>query len=91
MFTEFKKYNTFAPTVHTTLPIRTASQGVSFAFISNDKSYAVALMIRNNAVFLYSNPTPWRLRPEKRSFSIIVTNKTPTNPQPRSGWIFSYF
>ena len=60
MFTEFKKYNTFAPTVHTTLPIRTASQGVSFAFISNDKSNAVALMIRNNAVFLYNNPTPWR-------------------------------
>jgi hypothetical protein len=28
---------------------------------------------------------------EKRSFSIIATNKTPTNPQPRSGWIFSYF
>lgn len=25
---------TFAPTVHTTLPIRTASQGVSFAFIA---------------------------------------------------------
>ena len=35
MFTEFKKYNTFAPTVHTTLPIRTASQGVSFAFIQS--------------------------------------------------------
>jgi len=25
---------TFAPTVHTTLPIRTASQGVSFAFMT---------------------------------------------------------
>jgi len=25
--------STFVPTVHTTLPIRTASQGVSFAFI----------------------------------------------------------
>lgn len=28
----FKIIRTFAPTVHTTLPIRTASQGVSFAF-----------------------------------------------------------
>ena len=34
---------TFAPTVHTTLPIRTASQGVSFAFITFRHSVALPL------------------------------------------------
>lgn len=34
MIAKIKKYHTFAPTVHTTLPVRTASQGVSFAFIA---------------------------------------------------------
>jgi hypothetical protein len=38
-------YITFAPTVHTTLPIRTASQGVSFAFITFRN--AVALPLHN--------------------------------------------
>jgi len=39
------KCTTFAPTVHTTLPIRTASQGVSFAFITFYN--AVALPLHN--------------------------------------------
>lgn len=34
MIAQLNIYCTFAPTVHTTLPVRTASQGVSFAFIA---------------------------------------------------------
>lgn len=32
----FNNCTTFVPIVHTTLPIRTASQGVSFAFTKNN-------------------------------------------------------
>ena len=45
MIAQINKYCTFATTVHTTLPIRTASQGVSFAFIAILLTSLIALYV----------------------------------------------
>lgn len=47
------KCSTFAPTVHTTLPIRTASQGVSFAFITFRNAVALPLHNAHYAALFY--------------------------------------
>lgn len=45
---------TFVPTVHTTLPIRTASQGVSFAFITFRNAVALPLHNAHYAALFYT-------------------------------------
>lgn len=65
---------TFAPTVHTTLPIRTASQGVSFASIYN----VIVLPLRNAQLTIISKiivPAVHTVRSASGSFFLYTYAK----------------